>query len=101
MRSVHVNDVGTVFKATVIDENGSIVDVSTMQSGTFFFKKPDGTKIQKTASIYTNGTDGILSYVTVAGDINMNGLWSLQSQVVFSGQTYFTDIYDFRVERNL
>ena len=101
MKNLHVNDVGTIFKSTILDEDGDVVDISSLISATISFKKPNDIKIDRTPTLYTDGTDGILSYVTVSGDINMNGLWSLQVVANLSGGTYYTDIYDFRVERNL
>src|SRR5258706_9166331 len=78
---VHVGDVGTVFEATIKDQDGAIVDVSTAAVRQMRFKKPDGTLLTKTAVLVNTGTDGKVKYTAIAGDIDQAGEW-------------FTDGYD-------
>jgi len=101
MKSIHLYDIGVVFKAKVVDEDNNTLNISTLQSGSLTFKRPDDTKFNVSGHLYTDGSDGIIAYTSASNDINMAGLWSLQGQVLFSGQMYYTDISDFRVERNL
>jgi hypothetical protein len=97
---VHVDDVGTRFLATIKD-CGDVVNVSGASYLTFTFKKPDDSSINRTASIYTNGTDGKIYYDTVAGDLDQAGLYKLQGRVALASGTYYTDIYSFQVNCNL
>ena len=98
---VHKNDIGTIFRVTIIDENDTIVDVSSASTKRILFKKPNGTLLEKTATFYTNGTDGIIQYITITGDLDTVGVWQLQAYVVLSGNQYRSNITTFKVYRNL
>ena len=98
---IHINDIGTAFRVTVKDESDTVVDISTASSLRIFFAKPDGTTETKTASHYTDGTDGIMEYITQSGDLDIVGSWSLQGVVSIGGGTWHTDIYQFKVYGNL
>lgn len=97
---IHKNDIGTEFRCTMKD-GSSIVDVSTASTKQLIFVKPSGEKLTKTATFYTDGTDGIISYVTVSGDLNECGLWAIQGFVIIGTGEYHSDIRNFKVERNL
>lgn len=101
---IHVGDVGTEFRDTIKDGCGdaaAVVDVSSVSTKTYRFKKPDGTTIDRTASFYTDGTDGIVYYTTVAGDLDMAGTWKKQIILDFGTNEFRTDIQSFRVYPNL
>lgn len=97
---IHVDDIGTPFRATIKDENDEVVDVSTA-SVTFIFKKPNGTTVNKTGSFVSDGTNGQVQYVTVDGDLNIHGRWELQAFVDFGSTEWYSDIYKFTVYKNL
>ena len=40
-------------------------------------------------------------YSTVDGDLDVPGVWKLQGKVVITGGTFSTDVYSFKVHRNL
>jgi len=101
MSAVHLNDSGITFKITIKDEDSNVIDVSNATSLFINFKKPDGTILSKPAILFTDGTDGIIYYITNPTDLNLSGLWSLQANVVTSTSNLKTNIYDFRVERNV
>jgi hypothetical protein len=93
---IHVDDIGTQFIATIEDCDGAI-DISAYTPLQLTFAKPDGTTSTKTASFYTDGTDGKIYYTTIAGDIDMAGEWKIQGLV--SG--FHSSISSFTVQRNL
>jgi len=97
---IHVNDIGTQLVVTVYDNN-SIVDISAAAQLFIFLKKPNGTTYTKTASLYTDGTDGKMSYVATAGDFDVSGNYKIQGKVVLSGGTYYTSTATFKVHCNL
>lgn len=97
---IHLNDVGTRFLATIKD-NGEVVNVSGAPYINFTFKKPDDSLISRSATIYTDGTDGKIYYDTVSGDLDQAGLYKLQGQVALTSGTFYTDIYTFQVYCNL
>lgn len=92
--------VGIVFSIT-FEANGSAIDISNAQSKSIIFKKPDGTKIEKSASFYTDGTDGIITYTSASGDIDQNGVWRMQGYCAVNSSTHYTSIGNFRVLSNL
>jgi hypothetical protein len=97
---IHQNDIGTTFRVTILDGT-TIVDLSTATSKQLIFQKPDNTNLIKTASLYTDGTDGIIQYTTVAGDLDIVGVWSIEAFIVFGTNQWHSDVSQFRVFRNL
>lgn len=98
---VHVGDIGTIFLATITDENNAVVDVSLASTKQLWFKKPDTTVTKKTASFTTNGTDGKLQYTTIAGDLDNAGVWEIQGYVVLAAGTWHTSRLTVQVQPNV
>ena len=98
---VHKNDIGTIFRLTITDTDDAAVDVSSATVKFIYFKKPDGTKAKKTAVFYTDGSDGIIQYVGVSGDIDQAGEWQVQGYVETSDGKFFSEIADFTVRATL
>lgn len=101
MNNIHVGDVGTAFLVTIKDENSNIVDISTATTKQFYFKKPDGTTVTKSASLFTDGTDGKMVYYTISNDLNISGKWTLQAHIVTTTTDFKTDVYNFIVDKNI
>jgi len=105
VEQIHVNDYGTTLKVLVkdIDSNGNSAaeDVSAATTLNIILKKPDGTKLTKTASFSSDGTDGYIQYVTEEGDIDTVGDWELQAYIVEPSGAWYTDIVNFKVYSNL
>lgn len=97
---VHVGDIGTEFRCTIQDCPSSL-DLSSATTKQIKFKKPSGERLVKNASFYTDGSDGIIKYTTVSGDIDECGRWQLQGFVVLGDSQYHTDVKFFRVFRNV
>lgn len=105
VEQLHVGDYGTLIKVLVkdIDSSGNSAaeDISAATTKNIILKKPDGTKLTKTASFSTDGTDGYIQYVTVAGDIDTAGDWELQVYIVEPSGAWYTDTKKFTVYSNL
>lgn len=98
---IHVDDIGTSLQLLVKDENGAIVDISTATLQVWI-RKPDLSVLTKTGTLVNDGTDGLMQYVTVSGDLDTAGKWAIQGFVEFSNGTEFhTDVHHFRVYDNL
>jgi hypothetical protein len=97
----HVNNTGTDFQVTIKDCNGSALDISDATTTTIIFKKPSGTNLTKTASFVTDGTDGLLRYVSVDGDIDEIGTWKIQASVTTPAGTWTSSFESFKVYRNI
>ena len=97
---IHQNDIGTAFTITIQDGT-TAVDISTATTKKIVFKKPSGTKLPYDTAFVSDGTDGKIKYNVVAGDLDEVGTYKLQSYVVISDGTFYTDITSFKVYRNL
>lgn len=99
--AVHIGDVGTRFIATVVDETGAVVDVSTATVKIFRFRKPNGTVIDRAAGFLTNGLDGKLTYASIVGDLDLVGTWNFQVYVELPTGKWHSDIHYLEMIGNL
>jgi len=97
---IHVDDVGTKFLVTVQD-SGVAVDVSVASILQINFRKPDGVTMNRAGTLNTDGIDGKIYYATIAGDMNVAGVYKIQGKIGLPSGTYYTDIQTFKVHRNL
>ena len=97
---IHVGDIGTVFEAE-IQEDAAAVDISSATALSLLFLKPDGTVDTQTAVFSTDGTDGLIRYVTQEDDLDIPGRWRIQGRVTLSTGTWSSVISSFRVRPNL
>jgi hypothetical protein len=97
---LHVGDTNTAIVVTVRDENEGVVDLSSA-TVTFIFRKPDESELSVAGSLYTDGTDGKVKYVTLSGTLDQAGFWELQLRVVIGSGSWKTDIKKFQVHENL
>jgi len=100
VEEVHQNDVGTVFRVTIYD-GSTVLDISGATTKSIIFKDADGTIVTQDGTFTTDGTDGQLEYVTIAGDLTVLGKWKLQSYVVLPSGSWKSNIVNFRVYANL
>ena len=98
---VHVADVGTVFEATITDQDAAVVDISAASTKESKFRKPTGAVLTKTATLVNTGTDGKMKYTSLAGDLDVAGVWQVQGHVVIGGGNWHTDLYRFTVHPTL
>jgi len=101
---IFVGDIGTIFEATIKDQAGAVVDISTATTKQILFKKPTGVVLTKTASFTTTGSDGKIRYTTIAGDLDVSGVWSTtnpgwqwEAYVVMPSGSWHSDICQFSV----
>lgn len=99
---IHLGDVGTDFNITILNKSGQAVDISSVSGPILFkFKKPDGTQIERVGSLAGDGTDGIVTYRTVSGDIDLYGNWKLQVFLEACSKELSSKILKFTVFNNL
>lgn len=98
---IHVGDKNVDFVVTIM-EDCTAIDVSTATTLTIYLKKPSGETLTKTATFVTDGTDGLIHYQSVDGDLDESGVWKIQAQVdMGSGSSYHSIIKTFKVACNL
>lgn len=103
--TIQLNDIGTVFVFPITD-GGAVLDLSSATVMQVKFRKPKtvtlaAETITKTASFVTNGTDGLLKYTTVSGDLDRKGTWSVQAYIEIPNWQGHSDIKIFIVGDNL
>ena len=98
---IHINDVDTIFETEIRDNTNSVVDISSASIKNFLFSKPNLSIVTRTGVFTTDGTDGLLRYNTLSGDINAIGIWCYQIDIAFSGGHWHSDTTQFRVEPNI
>jgi hypothetical protein len=99
--TVHIGDVGVVFIFTMYDDVG-ILNLSTVQSVTLAFQRPDGSIIQRLCEVVGGGTAGVVQYISQVGDLDKAGRWRMQVIARFaSGNVRHSNITTVLVEGNL
>lgn len=101
MEEIRIGDIGTIFRGTIYDEDGNAQDISTATTKQLIFKKPDGTLLPKTATFFTDGTDGKLQYTSVSGDFNVVGRWQIEPYVITPAGEWHGSIGEFYVRNYL
>ena len=99
-QEIHVNDIGTEFRITVKD-NDVVVNISSATVTNIIFRKPDGSSLAASAEFYTDGSDGIIYYRAVEGDLDQQGVWKIQAYVEISNGSYYSSIGSFKVHCNI
>ena len=98
---IHVGDIGTELVVEVTDEDGAAVNIAAATSKLIYLTRPlaaGGVEtLTKTAALDTDGTDGLMKYVTVAGDLSIKGNWKIQGWVAVGGAEWSTRETNFRV----
>ena len=95
MSSVFTNQTLRV-EFTVSDELAVIVPLQTATIQ-MIFKKPNGKKETKTATLTTDGSDGKMEYTTTLTDLNVAGTWLIQGIVTEGAAVYPTNIQTLEV----
>jgi len=101
---IQENNIGTRFVFTIHDQTGAVKDVSSATTQTVRFKSSPSVAAFDRASVFlTDGTDGKILYVTVAGDLTPAGpCWQRQAFVILPGEgEFYSEVRDFPVKPNL
>lgn len=103
INEIRENDIGVVFEVEIRDNSNTVVDISTSETGTrnFIFTKPNDTSITRSGTFTNTGTDGLLRYVSVDGDLTPKGIWHYQIDLLKADGHWRSDTVKFRVYRNL
>jgi hypothetical protein len=101
MEVVQKEAINVAVIATIV-EDGEVVDVSTVTTKELVFRKPNGTTLTKTASFFTDGTDGKIQYLAETDFFDVVGFWKVQGYVIFpAGFNGRSLINIFQVRDNL
>lgn len=98
---IHIGDIGTALQVQIWNCDRNIaVDLEDATSLHIMLKKPDGTSLNKTATLVHPGS-GLIQYVTASGDLDVTGRWIIQGIVDINGGTFHSSIKNFSVYRNI
>lgn len=102
MQQALVGDIGTNIKITVMND-GAVFNISSATDLQMVFKKPTSTTCTTVdATLFTDGTDGIMVYTTPDEDfLDVDGIWDVQGVVTLPTGTWHTKPSKFRVRPNL
>lgn len=96
-----VDVVGMEILVACTDDEGPL-NWSTLASAEIWLRGPRGPRVKKTAAVYGDDADGVLSCTTEDGDITHPGTWQMQAHVTFDDDTYFaSEPATFEVGPNL
>jgi hypothetical protein len=98
--AVQKGNVGTEFLMRFRDQNRQILDISTATL-TAYLRKANGTVLTVTPSLKTTGVDGLAKYLSVSGDLDVVGFYSIQGYVVIGAGSWYSSVYVFEVAANL
>lgn len=78
IKEIRIDD-ETVFRLTVKDQAGAVVDLSDPATTvTLRIKKPSGAPYDVIPQFETDGADGKLLYQFGSGELDIKGLWHVQ-----------------------
>lgn len=99
---VHISDRGTVFRATIVDDDGVAVNL-TGYTVSFRFMPPSGVAVDKDATA-VDLTTGVVQYAGELGFLSQTGPWRWQAtatETAGSSRVFHSSIERFTVEANL
>lgn len=81
MRTVHTGEEGITITVTLVDQDGTVYDMSDgLDTKEIYLRDPGGTVTVYDASFGDDGADGVLEYVTVSTEIDSPGIWQFQAR---------------------
>lgn len=98
MFTIHFMDEGTQFLATVRDQDGAIIDLSSASVLQMQFTKPNGTVFTRTATKTNGGTDGVADYIAATGELDALGTWYARVYAEIGVWKGHSDRYKFKVD---
>lgn len=101
---IHVGDIGTRFRFQFL-QRGEVLSVANADQLRVLFRRPDGTTFTRVAVFASDGSDGLVDYVTVKGDLDAAGdCWQAQAYTEEGDpvtQAHHSEIRSFEVKSNL
>lgn len=91
-----LNDVGILIRLN-LTADGLPKDVSSATNLTLVLVNPKGVVKYKTLAFYTDGKDGKLVYLIIAGDLDVVGDWQLYGLITLPAGPLRTSKGKFRV----
>ena len=87
--AIHVNNVGVEFRIT-LEQDDVVIDVSSATVTQIIFRKPSGEMLTYDVDFYTDGTDGILTYTSIDGDLDEGGNYRIQAYCELDTRSFYS-----------
>ncbi len=100
-KQLRVGDVGTHLEIEVLEDCNVPLDISTASVKDITIQRPDKTTVVKNGIFTTDGTDGKVYFLTAAGDLNIEGTYSIQIYLELPTWQGYSCIDEFEVHDNL
>jgi len=98
--NIQIGAVGLVIELEV-KEGYCPLDISDATIKNIIIKKPDNTVVTKPAAFESSGTNGLIYYKTVIGDLDQAGEYSVQAYLETPAFVGYSTITSFMVYANL
>lgn len=100
---VQEGDVGTIFEATLENQNGNAIDISATTVRRILLQNPSGIGTEYLATLPTGGADGKMQWVVPdASILTPTGPWKWQARVEWGdGQKFSTVLFPVTVVANI
>jgi hypothetical protein len=97
---IYAGAIGFTIELGLINEYDPM-DISTATVKQIVIQSPDGTTHAYEAYFLTDGTDGILYYETIGGELNQHGTYGVQAYIEMPSFSGRSSIVEFEVYENL
>ncbi len=98
---LHVGDVGTKIRSLILDQSSEIVPLDGATILQYIIVKPSKTVVVLNCTLVSDGTDGLMEFLTTASTLDEAGFYTLQGYIEVSTNKWHTDQIRFRVYPNL
>ena len=99
--AVQKDAIGVSIELTLKNVNDVVVDISSATVKRIDFRTPNSVLLQKTAAFVTDGVNGKIQYVTIAGDLDIGGTWLMQAYIEMGGFKGFSTSTPLIVTQNI
>lgn len=100
-QKVFVGAVGTTLEVELLENCAAALPVDTSTVKTITVVRPDGTTFTRAAVFTTDGTEGKIYILTIAGDLTVSGTYYIQAYLELPAWEGHSDIGEFEVYDNL
>jgi hypothetical protein len=98
---LQVGIVGAQLEVEVLQNCTTALSILTATTKEITVKRPDGTSFTRSALFTTDGSDGLIYFLTIAGDISLAGTYYIQAYLELPGWQGNSDIQEFEAQDNL
>lgn len=96
-----VGVVGLALEIEVLQNCTTALNLTTASVKEITVQRPDKTTFTRTADFVTDGSDGLISIDTIAGDLTIEGTYYIQAYLELPSWQGHSDVGEFEVHDNL